>query len=1857
MKTTYSYFMSLRLALVFTLISISFHIYAQTGKNGTLTVSSGSLIVNKYSPVLVNIPSGSSTISALTGTFFPLCTGDLIMVYQAQGASGGTVNSAAYGAINQINSAGFYEFKYVQSVNGNTITTQSAFTNSYSSSGNTQVIKVPQYTTLTINSGASIIPKPWRDTTISSTNYRFGGLTVIHSSSIVNNGTISASGFGFRGGQITGAVTSYTLGITSYVEPAQGGGGEKGESVLGFQADYDLTGGRYGRGAPGNGGGGGNATNSAGGGGGNGYNGQSWNGQGVMVVDAANPLSAWALDPAYIANSNALTNSSGGGRGGYGWGVYNMNALVSGPNNSSWGGDFRSEVGGLGGRPLTNIAPETRIFFGGGGGAGQTNNYATPAASPGGGIVYLIATSAITGTGTIESNGQAASNSIGCNCDGQSGAGAGGTIIIKSFSLASTQSLIANGGKGGDQLTPTGSNSDESEGGGGGGGGGYIATSVAVANATVSGGNNGTTVSTAVTEFPSNGTTKGATGQTGTLTTTFITFNPQAGALGTFCLGSVINFTSIPASTYTWSGPNSFTSSIQNPTVLTTLATQGIYTVSLSFTNGCNGIQSLTTNISVNPSPTLSVNNMTICPGATATLTVSGASTYTWIPSNATGSFILVSPSASSFYTVTGSSAAGCSATASSTLTIPAIPSVSISANTLSTCVGNQISLTATMNGGIPPYTFSWTAGPSSSSYSVSQPAGTYDYTVSGFDSFGCIATNSLTLNFISNPVLIATSDTVCPGVTGTLSASGANSYTWYPSAFSGSLFTATPSALSVYTVVGTAVSGCTANTTGTLFMKPVPSLSFTTFAINCASLGSAMVSPVGGVGPFSYTWMPTAQTGTSATGLYPGTYSLDVLDAGLGCVTTQTTHFAALVPLTGTVVSTPSLLCFGAATGTATINLSNGSGSQSYQWSDALSTQTNTSPTNLTAGVNTVTVVDALTYCSVTHTFSIAQPAAFTLNISASSPSVCLGSSISFTALNSGGTAPYSYTWSPSFASSLLTVSELTAGNFTYNVSSSDNYNCTTNKSVTVKFVLNPTVSVSSPSVCSQTTATLTAIGATTYTWSGGFIGNPFTTVALSSTSYTVIGSVAGCTSSAISSVFIKPSPTPSFTSNSPICQGDTLILKSIDPGFLYYWTGPMNYSSTAIGDTLYSVLPNHGGNYTLKVTAPNSCTAAITKSITVNPTPSLSVSGTTVCQGQALGLNANFLAGASYTWQGQGNTSYLQSPVFTPAIPNFSGIYTLTVKSAAGCIHSLTTSASVIATPVPTITVSPDVCAGSSFILNASGGNTYSWFGPNGFNSTLQNPSVTNAGPGVSGNYSVYAYIGSCYGSTSTSVTVHSLPLTLASVPSAVCEQSSLTFNAGPASSYTWTGPGGFNSNLPNPVIVNTALTASGTYTLAITDQYGCSSYTTIQTTVMEAPLVSAEDASICLGGAVTLSATGLGTYQWSGPANYSSNSNAPYIAAANAANAGIYTVTLTDTKLCSASTTLQLSVLNFPLPVPTISSPQKACLHMAFDLIGNGGSSYLWRGPQDVTASTKNLSFIIRDFTMAGIYTLTVTDDNKCTAASTIEVKVYPKPEAKLNLSANNLCVPFCASLTITTPENAGITTLFYHVAEIRFNEKHPVHCISEAGRYVASVNYVDTNLCTNTSSLILNAYPTPRADFEFQPVNPIAGVDEVIFYNTSRGDELDTWNWHSTVDSVIQTEKNIRRLFSEAGNYPIVLVVKNKWGCADTVIKPLLINDDFGLYVPNAFTPNADGLNDIFQAKGTGIKNFNLEIFSRWGESLYQTYEFTSGWDGTFKGKECKTDSYVWKITITNYSGNTKSFTGIITLLRNRIPSEE
>lgn len=492
---------------------------ANPGKDGSKTITSTNTIVNEYTYLSSDVSSGatqircnSNTLNANSRFSSNLAAGDLLLIIQMQGATITTSDNSSYGSVSAYNNCGLYEFAKVSSIGtSGRINIANGLKNSYTQSGKVQVIRVPRYTTLTINSGKSITCPDWDGTT--------GGIVAVEASQeVIINGSITVNGKGFRGGALE--QNSNLPGKTTHRRSTNSSeGAEKGESIAGPASS--LSDGQYCRNAPANGGGGGNAHNCAGGGGANAGDPASWTGNGNPDNSNSNWTTAWNLESSGFAS----TTSTGGGRGGYSYSANDGNELTRGPGHSDWSGDNRLNGGGFGGRPLDYSGG--RIFFGGGGGAGDSNNSTGTAGGDGGGMVFILTKNNVSGSGTIYANGDNVTTATGN--DGAGGGGGGGAVIIYNHSGATSGiSIEAKGGYGGSQNLAW----SEAEGAGGGGGGGYVAiTNLPAITISVTGGASGTSNSPSVTSFTPNGGTKGGAGSTASLSGSFNPYSASSSPL------------------------------------------------------------------------------------------------------------------------------------------------------------------------------------------------------------------------------------------------------------------------------------------------------------------------------------------------------------------------------------------------------------------------------------------------------------------------------------------------------------------------------------------------------------------------------------------------------------------------------------------------------------------------------------------------------------------------------------------------------------------------------------------------------------------------------------------------------------------------------------------------------------------------------------------------------------------------------------------------------------------------------------------------------------------------------------------------------------------------------------------------------------------------------------------------------------------------------------------------------------------------------------------------------------------------------------------------------------------------------
>ncbi len=1456
-------------------------IFGQIGKDGSKIINGVATIVNDYTTLTIDASAGATSIQVANnnlsnGFASPLSTGDLIFIIQVQGAAISSLDDPTYGTIQSYLNCGNNEFAEVVSISGtNQISVSCPLTYSYTSAGKVVIVRVPRYSILTVNGGASITCPAWNGST--------GGMIVIEVSgtTTLNGGSsIDASGKGFRGGALQNNNSGY--GVLNYKSSTTDYGAEKGEGIAGNVIDYDILGGRYCKGAPANGGGGANGHNGGGGGGANAGNISTYTGNGIADISNASWTSAWNLEFAGFATAV----SSGGGRGGYTFSSSNQNALSVAPGNSAWGGDFRRVNGGLGGKPLDYSTG--KIFMGGGGGAGEENNSKGGAGGNGGGLIVMQTYAGFSGSGQINANGGNGASTTGTNgTDGAGGGGGGGTIIINTTGFVNGISLNTNGGNGGNQVV--GIFNTETEGPGGGGGGGYIAITGGSASRNSNGGNNGTTNSTSLTEFPPNGATRGASGiNNGAIYTFSILTQPvNLCSASSTTLTFTLQGTAPPGTTYYWYDQSTGGAILGSGTSYTTPVISSSKTF---YIVACPGSIRVPLQVNISTPPTVSFTSTVVCASNPTTFTPGGSSTISsWSWDFGDGSAISTQQNPQHTYSGGGTYTAVltvsdgvCTSSLSQNVVVTTAPTVGFSSSA-SICGSLNVQFTNTTTGA---NAYSWNFGDGSaistntSPFHVYPSAGTYSVILTAGGS-GCSGADTLSINIGIAPLAsISSVGSICQGDTiQFLNQSNTNgqpvvSWSWdfgdgssASPAFSPSHSYALPGIYNITLDVNTA--NCNDDTTITINVTAGPVVNFST-------------NTTTGCGP-----LPVSFSNTT--------------------------------------------------TGSPTYNWSFGDGSSSA----------NASPTHTytTAGTYSVTLIATQGSCADTLSVNnLIQVFNSPRSVFSVNNSICLGDSMNFTNSSIGNGSPISsYSWNfgdGSPASSVVSPSHYYSSPGSYSVVlTANNANCSDDTTIIVNVSNGPIASFTAPitSSCGSFTANFnnTTSGSPVYLWDFGD-GSATSTSANPSHTYslpgiytvTLIATQGSCADTmSLSNYILVAAPPVSSFSISNTCEGDSVQFLSTSMG------GPMSNYSWTFGDgtTGSGNAPKHlygsTGNFTVQlIVDAASCNDDTTISITINPNPvvGFSSSQTQSCDSATVSF-ANASTGASaYNWDfGDGNTSNTFTPTHFYSAP---GLYTVSLQAITteGCSSARTrlNLVQIYATPVATFTTSSgSICKNDCIILNGqSTPDVTSWqwtvTGANPANATGQN--TGNICYPSAGDFDVILSVsnGFCSSIKTETAFIHVADCSVMPVAQFIsgdttfCQGSCIDFVdlSSNATFWNWIFPGAIpgTSVLENPASV--CYNSPGQYAVTLIAGNTLGTDTIILTNfiqVMSAPSAPA----ISQNGNVLTSTSGT-AYQWTyNGVEISGATGQVYTATLS----GDYTVTISDANGCtSISTPLHVSLV---------------------------------------------------------------------------------------------------------------------------------------------------------------------------------------------------------------------------------------------------------------------------------------------------------------------------------------------------------
>ena len=332
------------------------------------------------------------------------------------------------------------------------------------------------------------------------------------------------------------------------------------------------------------------------------------------------------------------------------------------------------------------------------------------------------------------------------------------------------------------------------------------------------------------------------------------------------------------------------------------------------------------------------------------------------------------------------------------------------------------------------------------------------------------------------------------------------------------------------------------------------------------------------------------------------------------------------------------------------------------------------------------------------------------------------------------------------------------------------------------------------------------------------------------------------------------------------------------------------------------------------------------------------------------------------------------------------------------------------------------------------------------------------------------------------------------------------------------------------------------------------------------------------------------------------------------------------------------------------PTITSP------------GNGGPyNYVWT-PSGVTTSSLGVVGSAPSTSTSVTYTLDVTDGCTIPAASAVFTLVTnPAPTVNFVASTTVACAPATINFTATPGTLGDYTYEWINDNKDVMGTTNPVSYTYETADSL-DVSVTITNTLTGCfATLIKNNYivihKQPIASFYPEPQSASILDPNINFINTSQGAVSYFWDFGdvgATNNSNTSIVTNPSHYYNTVGNYNVHLIATSIHGCRDTAMAVVEIRPDFALYIPNTFTPDGNGLNDVFQPMGVGIdeENYRLDIFDRWGENIFTSNSFRKGWDGTVKGgsKMAEQGVYTYKMMVKDVMGNNYPYVGHVTLLK-------
>jgi gliding motility-associated-like protein len=729
------------------------------------------------------------------------------------------------------------------------------------------------------------------------------------------------------------------------------------------------------------------------------------------------------------------------------------------------------------------------------------------------------------------------------------------------------------------------------------------------------------------------------------------------------------------------------------------------------------------------------------------------------------------------------------------------------------------------------------------------------------------------------------------------------------------------------------------------------------------------------------------------------------------------------------------------------------------------------------------------------------------------------------------------------------------------------------------------------------------------------------------------------------------------------PVCFGETTQFQA---------EGATGYTFSAP-----ELVTDLGGGF-FEVNAPESteilvtgtfadCQYTLPLEVTIHPLPSVVIElDEGVCfNEEPFALNGGLPAGSTGTYTVNGNETTVFNPS-QPADATYEVVYTFT--DANGCVNSDTSS--IVIWPLPAVSLDPFTPACElDPVLALTGG----W--PENGVYTLDATEIEELNPSELGYGSymleyTFTDANGCAESASELVTIYPSPEPAISPPTLCWEpeliiESSTTIAQGVVSGYTWNlGENGDDSSLPTATLLTDG-PGDVTVQLTVVSDQGCEASTSAIIPIHPTPVADFTADDICTNEALvvedlsTIDGGAIADWEWTMNGVLFSNNQQPEDILVEDWGSLLVSLTVTSPQGCASTTSETIMVSPLPvlnLTADAICSGEQATVFSNASLPDGSVPDLEWNnGLGETVPNTLNLT---GTYDQPGEYVIALTASSGpgCVTNETINLVVHPTPSVAFIWDENRFCAEGNTLLTDLSDVATGSLVAWYWTANgTPFSQQsEAVFTTAVPGNYTIALTVTTDEGCEAQSveNNAITVWPNPVADFYFPPELPISAAPYVHVTDRSQG--ANQW-LYTFSDGSVYHEPDFTHTFTEPGLYELTQLVTNGFGCTDSMNVSIDFNPSLNVFVPNAFTPDDDGINEVFKPilSGAEVNHYRLVIINRWGEVVFESNDLGEGWIGNFRGGAHYVPAgvYVWQLEVgTREQFVREKFTGHVTVLR-------